>query len=254
MFNLTTTTMKSEVIWRTIPMFGNRYEASNYGDVRSVSFTTMRSHGRPYTHKGRVLVQVLDRDGYKRVQISVDGKRHLVPVHKLVYSAFLGNIPEGLVIDHINNNRADNRLENLNAISNWENHQKDSWRHRKIDLPIGVYYQAGRAMFTASIRINNTYYYLGSFKTIAEAKDAYDTAEKKYKESGLVPSTSDMKRVRNMHKDGHKVCPCCGRNLPISDYYLSSGAKTNGQRQAKCKECVKEYERNRRNKLKPQIP
>lgn len=45
-------------------------------------------------------------------------------VHRLVYETFVGKIPEGLQIDHINNVRTDNRLENLQLLSRLENVRK----------------------------------------------------------------------------------------------------------------------------------
>jgi len=39
----------------------------------------------------------------------------------VVYEAFVGDIPDGMVIDHINTNRADNRLENLRCVTQKEN-------------------------------------------------------------------------------------------------------------------------------------
>lgn len=62
-----------------------------------------------------------DNGGYKRV--SIRGKKYLA--HRLVYEAFVGPIPKGFEIDHINTNPSDNRIENLRLVKTghnaWEN-------------------------------------------------------------------------------------------------------------------------------------
>lgn len=57
------------------------------------------------------------RNGYIRVEIK--GKAY--SMHRLVYKTFIGPIPQGMVIDHINGIKDDNRLENLRCISQSEN-------------------------------------------------------------------------------------------------------------------------------------
>lgn len=57
------------------------------------------------------------RNGYLRVSI----KQKSYSVHKLIYEAFYGEIPRGMVLDHINGIRDDNRLENLRCVSQSEN-------------------------------------------------------------------------------------------------------------------------------------
>ena len=51
-------------------------------------------------------------------------QRSSLRVHRLVYEAFVGPITEGFVIDHINDIKSDNRLENLQMLSVAENTQK----------------------------------------------------------------------------------------------------------------------------------
>lgn len=50
-----------------------------------------------------------------------DGIRFKVPVHQLMMQTFYGNAPNGYVVDHINFEKSDNRLENLRYISNKDN-------------------------------------------------------------------------------------------------------------------------------------
>jgi len=59
-------------------------------------------------------------DGYSRVQLF--GKKYLV--HRVIWEMFNGEIPKGKVIDHINNNSSDNRIENLQCITQTQNAQR----------------------------------------------------------------------------------------------------------------------------------
>lgn len=61
-----------------------------------------------------------DKDGYYEVLLSINKKRYYKKVHQLIAETFIGK-QDGLVVDHINSNRQDNRLENLRYISNSEN-------------------------------------------------------------------------------------------------------------------------------------
>lgn len=61
-----------------------------------------------------------DKDGYLIISVSKPKRTH-VKVHRLIYETFVGEIPEGMVIDHINTERTDNRLENIRCVTVKEN-------------------------------------------------------------------------------------------------------------------------------------
>ena len=78
-----------------------------------------------YRKKDDTLFQLSDNSrsnsGYKMVQPYKDGKRMLKYVHQLVAEAFHGPRPEGLVCDHINQDKFDNRADNLRYVTKEEN-------------------------------------------------------------------------------------------------------------------------------------
>lgn len=62
-------------------------------------------------------------DGHYKLLVLDKGAKYYY-IHRLVYETFIGPIPEGLVIDHIDNDFTNNRVWNLQAITKAENTQK----------------------------------------------------------------------------------------------------------------------------------
>jgi len=65
----------------------------------------------------RLLKPSINKPGYEYLNLRVDGKTKNFSVHRLVAEAFIGKIPEGMVIDHINSNKLDNSSVNLRIVS-----------------------------------------------------------------------------------------------------------------------------------------
>ena len=98
-------------IWKDVPGYEN-YMISNLGNVKSLNYNhTDREH----------LLSPGNCNGYLRVNLCKNGVKKYFLVHRLVYSTFVGEIPEGCEINHINENKTDNRLCNIEAISHKAN-------------------------------------------------------------------------------------------------------------------------------------
>lgn len=110
------------------------YEVSNLGRVRSLD--RIDSLGRIW--KGSIKKLTLD-GWYFRTTISINGKRNVYRVHQLVYYSFNGGVPSGhdYVIDHIDGDPLNNRLDNLQKISQYDNVKKGN--RNKYNLPKYVY-------------------------------------------------------------------------------------------------------------------
>jgi|DEB0MinimDraft_6_1074348.scaffolds.fasta_scaffold19144_7 hypothetical protein len=124
--------MKEE--WRPLSKqaFGNVaefYEVSNLGVVRSK--TRKDKSGR--TRKGRVLKGWLSK-GYLVFTAYGENKKKQIKVHQAVYYSFKGGKPSqfNMVIDHIDENKTNNRLDNLQLLTHFENISKSI---AKYDLP-----------------------------------------------------------------------------------------------------------------------
>lgn len=99
-------------IWKDITGYEGFYQVSNLGRVRSVARKIIRSNGRVQTF-GSEIISPRSVLGYKAVNLCRvgSGKNHYV--HRLVASAFVPN-PNGYKeINHKNEDKSDNRAENL---------------------------------------------------------------------------------------------------------------------------------------------
>ena len=146
--------MNNTEIWKDVFGFEGLYQVSNLGKVRSLDRLVNSGIGiRLY--KGRVLKPVNNNDGYLQVALSKDGKQTTFLVHRLVYEAFNGKIPEGMQVNHIDEDKTNNSIENLNVMTskeniNWgtgnERRAKSMINHKSLSKPIIQYSLTGEKL------------------------------------------------------------------------------------------------------------
>ena len=103
-------------IWKDIPEFEG-YQVSNLGRVKSLEGIDALGHKR----KEKILKPQMLNNGYYRVALWKNSIQKRYLVHRLVWIAFNGHIPEGYEINHLNEVKSNNRLENLNLVTHKEN-------------------------------------------------------------------------------------------------------------------------------------
>jgi len=152
-------------IWKRIE--GTDYMASNLGNIKSLK-----------RGKSRVLKQGLNRGGYNQVKLYVGEKKSTIDTHKLVAMAFLGHKPNGhtLVVDHRNVDKLDNRLCNLQIITNRENLSKD--KRNKTSKYTGVSFHKDTGKWNARIYYSGKNHSLGLYHTEIEASDVYQSVKR----------------------------------------------------------------------------
>lgn len=98
--------------WRDVLNFEGLYLISNLGNVKSVERFKRNNSGTQFVNE-RLLSLTPDKDGYLRVCLSKDGLHYVKSVHRLVAEAFIPNTNNLPVVNHKNEDKQDNRVENL---------------------------------------------------------------------------------------------------------------------------------------------
>jgi hypothetical protein len=84
------------------------YEISDLGKVRRIK-------------TGRIIKTRVGTSGYEHVNVYKNGKSNTMQVHRLVIETFVGPIPKGFQVDHINRDRLNNTLPNLRVVTRKQN-------------------------------------------------------------------------------------------------------------------------------------
>ena len=164
-------------IWKEIKGF-EHYEISNLGRVKSLARAIVYSSGKIRYYEDKLLTPSINKQGYLRVTLSNKGVVKTVNIHKILAVAFLNHKSSGckLVVDHINNIKTDNRLENLQVITQRENASKD--KKNFSSKYTGVYFFKRDKKWKSQIRVNGKCKHLGIFNDELEAAEAYQKALK----------------------------------------------------------------------------
>lgn len=88
-------------IWLPVAGYEGKYEVSNLGNVKSLY------------HKGRILSPGTIGGGYLGVSLYKDGKGHTKRLHRVVAVAFLKNLDDLPEVNHIDENKKNNAVSNL---------------------------------------------------------------------------------------------------------------------------------------------
>ena len=98
------------------------YQASDGGRVKKLA---NGKYGKEY------ILKPTSWDKYRKIAFTKDGDRKYYWVHRLVWEAFYGPIPEGMEIDHIDGNPSNNSLSNLRAVDHKTNMNNPITKKRK---------------------------------------------------------------------------------------------------------------------------
>lgn len=122
------------MLWATVKDYGDLYKVSENGDIISTNFN--------HSGKSRAISGFINSCGYKIVALYKDGTRKYFRVHRIVAEAFLPNPYNKPQVNHIDGNKLNNAVVNLEWVDNSENqihslHVLGNHRH-KTGMPVKV--------------------------------------------------------------------------------------------------------------------
>ena len=116
--------MENKEIWIDIKEYEGLYQVSNFGNIKSLR----NSHGN---NREKILKPKLDRYGYNCVSLYKFKKHKNKTVHRLVAQAFIENPNNLPQINHINEVKTDNRVNNLEWCTNKYNGNYGSVKEKR---------------------------------------------------------------------------------------------------------------------------
>ena len=118
-------------IWKDIEGYEGLYQVSNTGQVKSLNYK-----GRGVV---KLLKQAINYNGYKRVSLYKDGKQKHYFVHRLVAMTFIPNPDDLPIINHKDENKTNNNVNNLEWCTHKYNNNYGTVKERLSESTKGRY-------------------------------------------------------------------------------------------------------------------
>ena len=111
--------------WKPVIGYERLYEISSFGNIRSLDKKWLVSQHKLASKKGKNLIPDVS-NGYSHIKLWKEGKFKWFQLHQLVATAFIPNPGNKKFVNHINSNRSDNSISNLEWCTQRENLQHAS--------------------------------------------------------------------------------------------------------------------------------
>lgn len=100
-------------VWKDVKGYEGKYQVSNLGRVKSLARYRKNNGNSQTFQEEKILKQSINRNGYCIVELSLDAKRKRHSVHRLVAIAFINNDEGKEQVNHIDENKQNNHIDNL---------------------------------------------------------------------------------------------------------------------------------------------
>ena len=108
-------------IWKDVKGFEEYYQVSETGKIRRKKGKTIYKDGRVADFSQTILKQSENKKGYFKVYLSKNSKKYIKTVHRIVAETFIPNPKNKKTVNHIDCNKKNNKIENLEWLTNKEN-------------------------------------------------------------------------------------------------------------------------------------
>ena len=119
--------------WRDVLGYIGYYQVNDYGGVKSLNRIVIGIDNKPYSVQESILTPSKDKDGYSVVTFRKDNIRKIKRVHRLVAEAFIknpDNLPE---VNHKDENKSNNCVDNLEWCTHTYNNQYGTKNKRRLE-------------------------------------------------------------------------------------------------------------------------
>ena len=175
-------------IFKDVVGYEGLFEISNKGNFRR----------NPNNPRKAQYPKHLNKLGYQYVSVCVNGKKSNKTIHQLVAAAFIPDFKYGMHINHIDGDKTNNHLDNL-ELSNYVHNNTHAHtlptttkpgksKYRNVSIQYDNRHSIPKPRYVASVKINNKRHYIGSFTDEVEAAKAVDN---------YLDSIGDTLRIRN---------------------------------------------------------
>lgn len=110
-----------EEIWKDIPSYEGYYQVSNLGNFRSLPRIIKYKNNGTRNYPSKLLLLETTKDNYKRITLMKEGVKTRYQAHRLVAITFIPNIENKPYINHIDGNKSNNGVTNLEWCTASEN-------------------------------------------------------------------------------------------------------------------------------------
>ena len=169
--------------WRDIAGYEGLYQVSSDGKVRSVKKLVVRGNNSSYYKKEQDIKATDNGYGYLIVSLNKNAIRKNHYVHRIVAEAFIPNPDNKAQVNHLDHNRKNNNVDNLEWVTCAENirysahlQKKPRLNGKKTDKKMGT----GIRLKNGKYEVYICHKYLGRYLELEDAQKVRDEYVKEY--------------------------------------------------------------------------